>query len=198
MKNISRRVFIKGLAVAGVAAAASTVLAGCNTNMIPGVDGGNEGGAEDNTSSTSTLVLTPNSSKEKETLTVNFGKPSVVGSTSYIVVPVEVINKTPNKLTFDANLDTTNDYKVTAMLDGDATKVVTIAAKDTPVGDKLNVSSLDILAIPDGVTGTVKGNLYFSVTDPDDLKDWSYLSVSVYISTNGATSSVSKTVNLYK
>ena len=37
MKNISRRVFIKGLAVAGVAAAASTVLAGCNTNMIPGV-----------------------------------------------------------------------------------------------------------------------------------------------------------------
>lgn len=38
MKNISRRVFIKGLAVAGVAAAASTVLAGCNTNMIPGVD----------------------------------------------------------------------------------------------------------------------------------------------------------------
>ena len=40
MKNISRRVFIKGLAVAGVAAAASTVLAGCNTNMIPGVDDG--------------------------------------------------------------------------------------------------------------------------------------------------------------
>ena len=40
MKNISRRVFIKGLAVAGVAAAASTVLAGCNTNMIPGVDEG--------------------------------------------------------------------------------------------------------------------------------------------------------------
>ena len=38
MKNISRRVFIKGLAVAGVAAAASTVLAGCNTDMIPGVD----------------------------------------------------------------------------------------------------------------------------------------------------------------
>ena len=45
MKNISRRVFIKGLAVAGVAAAASTVLAGCNTNMIPGVDDG----AEDDT-----------------------------------------------------------------------------------------------------------------------------------------------------
>ena len=44
MKNISRRVFIKGLAVAGVAAAASTVLAGCNTNMIPGTD--NEGDAD--------------------------------------------------------------------------------------------------------------------------------------------------------
>ena len=42
MKNISRRVFIKGLAVAGVAAAASTVLAGCNTDMIPGVDDGKE------------------------------------------------------------------------------------------------------------------------------------------------------------
>ena len=42
MKNISRRVFIKGLAVAGVAAAASTVLAGCNTNMIPGVGDGSD------------------------------------------------------------------------------------------------------------------------------------------------------------
>lgn len=40
MKNISRRVFIKGMAVAAAATAASTVLAGCNMANIPGTGNG--------------------------------------------------------------------------------------------------------------------------------------------------------------
>ena len=61
MKNISRRVFIKGLAVAGVAAAASTVLAGCNTNMIPGVDEP----TEEPTTTTQTLTFADPEDKDK-------------------------------------------------------------------------------------------------------------------------------------
>ncbi len=93
MKNISRRVFIKGLAVAGVAAAASTVLAGCNTNMIPDIDNGDEGG--DETSASNVLTLTSKADSSK-TFTLDFGKlelgSAAFGNEKAAVVRVNLTN----------------------------------------------------------------------------------------------------------
>lgn len=93
MKNISRRVFIKGLAVAGVAAAASTVLAGCNTNMIPDIDNGDEGG--DETSASNVLTLTSKTDSSK-TFTLDFGKlelgSAAFGNEKAAVVRVNLTN----------------------------------------------------------------------------------------------------------
>ena len=110
MKNISRRVFIKGLAVAGVAAAASTVLAGCNTNMIPGVDDG----AEDET------VPTPaNSHVVKDgdnTLTLSSSK---LESNAYaskgkvnLYVALEVKNALGKNVVITNAAATTSDYQI--------------------------------------------------------------------------------------
>ena len=96
MKNISRRVFIKGLAVAGVAAAASTVLAGCNTNMIPGGNTEGEGEGEGETSASNVLTLTSDADSSK-TFTLDFGKLEVgsvaFGNEKAAAVRVNLTNK---------------------------------------------------------------------------------------------------------
>ena len=81
MKNISRRVFIKGLAVAGVAAAASTVLAGCNTNMIPGVDDGADSQPE--TPSTSKVMTWADPTDSKKTLSVTLKSATLGDDTAF-------------------------------------------------------------------------------------------------------------------
>ena len=94
MKNISRRVFIKGLAVAGVAAAASTVLAGCNTNMIPGV--GDDQDTETPESPVTTITFTDPDDSTK-TLTIvsksfALGE-AVLGNGSTAEIEFQVDNK---------------------------------------------------------------------------------------------------------
>ena len=106
MKNISRRVFIKGLAVAGVAAAASTVLAGCNTNMIPGVDDG----AEDDTVEETPVkeqVLEYTDNKGKK-LTITAAGCDIIKSNKTAILTFKVDNGTAAELNFAAATGASN------------------------------------------------------------------------------------------
>ena len=96
MKNISRRVFIKGLAVAGVAAAASTVLAGCNTNMLPDVDNGTDEPSEETPAKNEAMVYTVGGDSSK-TLTITAGDVIVLGASNTIAIPFTVNNKSGKK-----------------------------------------------------------------------------------------------------
>ena len=133
MKNISRRVFIKGLAVAGVAAAASTVLAGCNTNMIPGTD--NEGEGE--------VVPTPSNTYTfkdgDKTLSIKAGDlKSGAGSTANtenVAFVVSVVNGLGGKLKFGtavsgATASAAGQYfvEVTGKYEDDKGQSMTLAA----------------------------------------------------------------------
>ena len=118
MKNISRRVFIKGLAVAGVAAAASTVLAGCNTNMIPGID--NDGEGEVETPAATVLEFVDADDKDK-TLKVTATK-LTVGNTQFgedqAAITLRIENNLGQDLYFldaDAKIASTSNANV---LDG--------------------------------------------------------------------------------
>ena len=105
MKNISRRVFIKGLAVAGVAAAASTVLAGCNTNMLPGTDNEGEGEVVPTPSNTYTFKDGDNtltvSAPKIECFSVNATAGSKDKETVYIYFDVNNKLGADNTLSFE-------------------------------------------------------------------------------------------------
>ena len=106
MKNISRRVFIKGLAVAGVAAAASTVLAGCNTNMIPGVDDGADDDTNEGTTGNVQTVTFTDQSNDK-TLTLNITKVDFNTLMNQAVLAVTVKNELGEDLSLQKAAATT-------------------------------------------------------------------------------------------
>ena len=142
MKNISRRVFIKGLAVAGVAAAASTVLAGCNTNMIPGVDDGAEDKPEAPSSSNVLTFADPDDSSK--TFTLTFGElvkgSEIAGDASKAYFYMDVENKMGgtvyvNKSAYTSDVDV-DDYvfELSAYADGLAAATTGVVSAPTLTG----------------------------------------------------------------
>ena len=105
MKNISRRVFIKGLAVAGVAAAASTVLAGCNTNMLPDVDNGTDEPSEETPSKEQVMEYTDNKGKK---LTITAAGCDIIKSNKTAILTFKVDNGTDAELNFAAATGASN------------------------------------------------------------------------------------------
>ena len=106
MKNISRRVFIKGLAVAGVAAAASTVLAGCNTNMIPGVDDGNEDEGTETPSNQKVTLTDPAADKSMIIEATSF---QYVSSMKQAIVTLHADNQLDDLVNFATTASTAAD-----------------------------------------------------------------------------------------
>ena len=161
MKNISRRVFIKGLAVAGAAAAASTVLAGCNTNMIPGVgDDTDEPEVEAPADSKVMTFVSP--LDDEKTLTITFG--SLVQPNNdwndtdegKAKIKVVIDNKMGAAATFNPSTVTANSlyFSVKAYANGNsgvnvlATDASTLGASPASIGQNstsntVNLANLD-------------------------------------------------------
>ena len=143
MKNISRRVFIKGLAVAGVAAAASTVLAGCNTNMIPGVDDGNEDDTnEGTTGNVQTVTLTDQA--DGKTVTLNITKVEINTLMNQAVLSATVKNELGDDLFVGVVAAATKAYGLTLAVEAVDKDGVKLTAGDAP--------AVDAAADPSGVT----------------------------------------------
>ena len=198
MKNISRRVFIKGLAVAGVAAAASTVLAGCNTNMIPGVDDGNEDPSEEPSTNSNTLTFADPADASK---TVSITLSNMVVDTSLAANHVlkfdaKVVNNKIGNVVFakDAYAGSTateveaNDYYVvlSAFPDGkEGNKNITaVAGTSALYVDNVIVASTasgaDVFCTANDSTGTVTEDGYVYLAVDKDL-DWSKVTVQMKV-----------------
>ena len=164
MKNISRRVFIKGLAVAGVAAAASTVLAGCNTNMIPGVDDDQTDETPESPVSTITFTDPDNS---KNTLTIvskSFAMGEVLlGQEKTATIEFQVDNNLAqtNGVAFIDAATTLSAGVATSVKNG-KTKVGTYYVKVSAYADGSDLATVklatdaEIWAAPDASTGNFK------------------------------------------
>ena len=114
MKNISRRVFIKGLAVAGVAAAASTVLAGCNTNMIPGVDDGSE---DEGTETPTNQKITLTDTSTDKSMTIEATSFKYVSETNLGIIAIHADNQLGEVVKFAATAPTaTGAYSLVVSL----------------------------------------------------------------------------------
>ena len=182
MKNISRRVFIKGLAVAGVAAAASTVLAGCNTNMIPGVDDGNEDPSEEPSTDSNTLTWTdPEDSKKTLSITLSSMTVSTLGASDAAVISAKVVSD----LKSTAKVYAVNSYNDGSSYGADNYVIVltafenantaTVAVGDTTYADNL-VSANAILTSSETSTVTKNGKVVVTGLERDK---WSKVSVKL-------------------
>ena len=168
MKNISRRVFIKGLAVAGVAAAASTVLAGCNTNMIPGVgDGAEDDTVEDVTpGNVQTVTWTDQANDKKLTIKVTDVVNDEINGRVYLYA--EVLNELGNEIKLGAAAATEGKYG----LQGAATKAVVVKdANGVDIADANNTKIATEDEAPTvGVRNLVKQNNHYAIVSGDRLK----------------------------
>ena len=177
MKNISRRVFIKGLAVAGVAAAASTVLAGCNTNMLPDVDNGTEGEGE--TVTNSQVVTLDDGDKFEVKVTV--GSPVYYESVKKLVVPVSVVNTSEEGTTSLADFT----FATAAATNCATAKTVYVVPSLSFDGQPTNTATYEsnnklggtILAQTDIYAPVYDGDLIFDVDAK--YKDWKYFTLQL-------------------
>ena len=175
MKNISRRVFIKGLAVAGVAAAASTVLAGCNTNMIPGVDDGAEDPTEEPSSTNTITWKDPADNDNTLSITVSGISVSTLATdgSDVVLFTTKVVNDLGGAdVTFATAAPTSslvpNDYyvHVTSYLNGEKGTTATVNKAATTYRDNL----LDVTGSANVISGnadskvTKNGNIVATVT----------------------------------
>ena len=178
MKNISRRVFIKGLAVAGVAAAASTVLAGCNTNMIPGVDDGAEDDTTEETPAKNQVVEYTDDNGKKLTITAA-GCTNVVDG-KMVVLSFDIDNGTDTDLVIASAASNTahnGKYyilnaasKANAYFDGEKNVAGTIDTTDVSgKGDNLFKKEVT-------VAGTSKKSYNVYITGAP--KDWSKVTLT--------------------
>ena len=168
MKNISRRVFIKGLAVAGVAAAASTVLAGCNTNMIPGVgDGAEDDTVEDVTpGNVQTVTWTDQANDKKLTIKVTDVVNDEINGRVYLYA--EVLNELGNEIKLGAAPAAT-DGKYG--LQGAATAVVVKDANGVDIADSTKTKiATTVDADTVGVKNLVKASDQYVIVSGDRLK----------------------------
>ena len=178
MKNISRRVFIKGLAVAGVAAAASTVLAGCNTNMLPDVDNGAEDDTTEETPAKNQVMEYTDDNGKKLTITAA-GCTNVVDG-KMVVLSFDIDNGTDTDLLIASAasgtkhngkyyiLNTTSKAK--AYFDGDKNVAGAINTTDiSGKGDNLFVKDVT-------VSGTTKKSYNVYITGAP--KDWSKVTLT--------------------
>ena len=199
MKNISRRVFIKGLAVAGVAAAASTVLAGCNTNMIPGVDDGNEDEGTETPANQKITLTDPDTGKS---MTIEMTKDfQYISDTNMGIISVHADNRLGDIVYFNNVKNTADVYYLTVtckttMENGNVEKTITALDSTTDNGNMEN-------AFDDGnalnSTGLADKNyedtqiLLTMPSDADAKKNWKTVEVSVNLCKylNSATQIVS-------
>ena len=167
MKNISRRVFIKGLAVAGVAAAASTVLAGCNTNMIPGVgDGAEDDTVEDVTpGNVQTLTWTDQANDKKLTIKVSDVVNDEINGRVYLYA--EVLNELGNEIKLGAAATTEGKYGLQGAADN---AVVVKDANGVDIADSNTKIATSAAAPTVGVENLVKDGNHFVIVSGDRLK----------------------------
>ena len=181
MKNISRRVFIKGLAVAGVAAAASTVLAGCNTNMIPGVgDGAEDDTVEEVPTTNQSQTYTVPDTDGKEYLTLTATGLTVLKEAEVAAISFKVENKTGAVVKFNdtraSNVLMVIEDETEVEFDGNSATKGTI---NEDLGVNNNMSG-DELA--EGVTNKC---LYINL-NPNLGNDWSTMKVTIPVTLTGA------------
>ena len=190
MKNISRRVFIKGLAVAGVAAAASTVLAGCNTNMIPGVDDGAEEPSGDSSAAQTLTFADPADADKTVSITLSDMKiDNTITSGLFLKLSAKVVNDSEVSVAFvpayvnNANGINNNDYQVVVTAYPDDAEGNSSIVALPGLLDNLIVAVTDDNAIPfntaTATSGTVteEGYLYLAIGD-EDLK-WNKVTVKM-------------------
>ena len=175
MKNISRRVFIKGLAVAGVAAAASTVLAGCNTNMIPGVDDGAEDDTTEETPAKNQVVEYTDDNGKKLTITAA-GCTNVVDG-KMVILSFDIDNGTDTDLLIASAASASNNgkyyilnTKANAYFDGEK-NVAGVVTDDDISGKGDNLFETDVT-----VAGTSKKSYNVYITGAP--KDWSKVTLT--------------------
>ena len=197
MKNISRRVFIKGLAVAGVAAAASTVLAGCNTNMIPGVDDGAEDPSEEPSTNSNTLSFADPVDPSK-TVSITLSNMVVDDSrkdNTIIKFDAKVVNKNLGNVFFNNAKYGATTNKITAAQKNDFVVVLSAfpdnnegntasfkAAAGTGAGvyvnNVINATVGSLSAFSTTATETKNGCVYFTLAKAENL-DWSKITVQM-------------------
>ena len=158
MKNISRRVFIKGLAVAGVAAAASTVLAGCNTNMLPGTDNGTDEPAEDVTPGNAQTITWADQAESDKKLTMKITNVVKNELDQKLVLYVEVTNNLGKTIVLNGTAVSGKEYAVKPTFaaekaDGNALTAPTLCGDATTGVDNLFVSTSQV-EVADGKTRT--------------------------------------------
>ena len=178
MKNISRRVFIKGLAVAGVAAAASTVLAGCNTNMIPGVDDGAEDDTTEETPAKNQVVEYTDDNGKK--LTITAAGCTNVADGKMVVLSFDIDNGTDTALLIASQASTTKHNgkyyilnttsKAKAYFDGEK-NVAGVVTDDDISGKSDNLFKTGVT-----VDGTSKKSYNVYITGAP--KDWSKVTLT--------------------
>ncbi len=183
MKNISRRVFIKGLAVAGVAAAASTVLAGCNTNMIPGTDNEGEGEVVPTPSNTYTFKDGDNTLVVEAPKFISESFSASTVNTEKVVILMNLTNKLGDNLQYGKEKATTikKGYGLVLsaeVLDKDGARVT--AAFASGVIGTANASGLTNLALDTSAVGDLedKSSLEGAVAFKGLTKDWAKITIT--------------------
>ena len=186
MKNISRRVFIKGLAVAGVAAAASTVLAGCNTNMIPGTDNEGEGEVVPTPSNTYTFKDGDNTLVVEAPKFISESYSASTANVENVVILMNLTNKLGDNLLYGAEQasgsDVTKGYGL--VLSAEAVdkngRAVAIASFASDVIGGVSTSGLVDLGLAAANVGTLKdkSSLEGAVAIAEITKDWAKITVT--------------------
>lgn len=198
MKNISRRVFIKGMAVAAVATATSTVLAGCNTNMIPDVDNGTDGDTNEDVTpgNTQTVTYTDQANDKKLTIKVSNVVKDELNERVYLYV--EVLNELGKKITLGAAPKSADEYGLTIPTSG------SVEVKDA---DGMNIAESgtkvvnDATAATAGVNNLFKSSTQYDVANGESLKgifvlddikkEWSNITVNLQVEKYVGSASVS-------
>ena len=179
MKNISRRVFIKGLAVAGVAAAASTVLAGCNTNMIPGVDDGAEDDTTEETPAKNQVVEYTDDNGKKLTFTA--AGCTNVADGKMVVLSFDIDNGTDTDLVIASKATTSTTHEGKYYILNTASKAKAYFDGSKNVAGSINTTDIsgkgDNLFVKDvTVDGTSKKSYNVYITGVP--KDWSKVTLT--------------------
>ena len=182
MKNISRRVFIKGLAVAGVAAAASTVLAGCNTNMIPGVDDGSE---DEGTETPTNQKITLTDASTDKSMTIEATSFKYVSETNLGIIAIHADNQLGEAVYFNTAHSVQDQYFLNVSLktidvDGNNdTSSTTLDASTNDTDDNaFALTALKTTGLADKDAADAK--IYLEMPDADPLKkNWKTLEVTL-------------------
>ena len=179
MKNISRRVFIKGLAVAGVAAAASTVLAGCNTNMIPGVDDGSE---DEGTETPTNQKITLTDTGADKSMTIEVTNFQYVENANYAILSLHLDNQLEQDVSFGTTANTYNLAITYETIDSLNNKDANAAESDDTLGGTDNALGSTKLTV--GSETTEDAKIYINMPE---AKEWEKLNVILTLTKKGAT-----------